>query len=177
MEMAWDGKSMGEVVWRGNAIMTGYYKDDEGTKRAFEGGWLHSGDIAVRHPDGYIEIRDRKKDVVISGGENISTIEVEQVVASHPKVLEVAVVATPDDTWGERPKAYVVLKKEVMEHGGYEPGEIESDIIRHCRTLLAGYKCPARVQLEMELPKTGSGKIQKFILREREFAHLKKKIN
>ncbi|KXS14928.1 acetyl-CoA synthetase-like protein [Gonapodya prolifera JEL478] len=177
VETPWDGVTPGEVVWRGNAVTTGYYKDPEATEKAFEGGWLHSGDIGVRHPDGYIEVRDRKKDVIISGGENISTIEVEQVIASHPKVLEVAVVATPDDTWGERPKAFVVLKKEVMEHGGYEPGEIENDIIRHCRSLLAGYKCPARVQLEMELPKTGSGKIQKFILREREFAHLKKRIN
>ncbi|KAJ3335183.1 hypothetical protein HDU93_006239, partial [Gonapodya sp. JEL0774] len=158
VETPWDGRTMGEVVWRGNAIMTGYYKDEEATKRAFEGGWLHSGDIAVRHPDGYIEVRDRKKDVVISGGENISSIEVEQAIARHPKVLEVAVVATPDDTWGERPKAFVVLKKEVVEHGGYEPGEIESDILRHCRVFLGGYKCPARVQLEMELPKTGSGK-------------------
>ena len=104
-----DGRTMGEIVMRGNNVMAGYYLDPEATEEAFRGGWFHSGDLGVMHPDGYIELRDRSKDVIISGGENISTIEVEQALMSHPAVLEVAVIGVPDDKWGERPKAFVVL--------------------------------------------------------------------
>src|SRR6184192_4493820 len=105
-----DAETMGEVVMRGNNVMAGYFDDPEATAQAFRGGWFHSGDVAVMHPDGYIELRDRKKDIIISGGENISTIEVEQAIARHPAVLECAVVAIPHETWGERPKAFVTLK-------------------------------------------------------------------
>lgn len=164
-----DGETMGEVVFRGNITMLGYYKDPEATAKVFAGSWLHSGDVAVRHPDGVIALKDRSKDIIISGGENISTIEVENCIMHHPKVLECAVVPTPDDVWGERPKAFVVLKKEVMEHGGFGPGEIEEDIIKFCRSHLAGFKVPARVQLEVELPKTATGKIRKNVLRDREW--------
>ncbi|KXS09379.1 AMP-dependent synthetase and ligase [Gonapodya prolifera JEL478] len=164
-----DGKTQGEVVFRGNITMLGYYNDPQATEKAFAGGWLHSGDVAVRHQDGYIELKDRMKDIIISGGENISTIEVENVIAKFHKVLEVAVVPTPDDMWGERPKAYVVLKKEFTEHESFEPGELEQEIIQHCRQHLAGFKVPAVIQLELDLPKTSTGKIQKFVLREREW--------
>ncbi|KAI9023982.1 AMP-dependent synthetase and ligase [Hyaloraphidium curvatum] len=156
-----DGQTMGEVIFRGNITMA--------TAKAFKGGWLHSGDLAVREPNGYVALKDRQKDIVISGGENISTVEVENVIASHPKVLEVAVVPTPDDTWGERPKAFVVLKQEAIEHEQFAPGEIEFELIQHCRKHLAGFKIPARIQLEMELPKTATGKIRKNVLRDREW--------
>jgi fatty-acyl-CoA synthase len=156
-----DGATVGEVVMRGNNVMRGYYRDPEATGRGFEGGWFHSGDLAVRHPDGYVELRDRAKDIVVSGGENISTIEVEQAIAKHPAVLECAVVAIPDDKWGERPKAFVALK----------PGEeaTEEEIVGFCRERLAHFKCPAAVEFG-ELPKTSTGKIQKYVLREREWA-------
>src|SRR5665811_682522 len=120
-----DGLTMGEIVLRGNNVMAGYYRDPEGTKDAFSGGWFHSGDLGVMHPDGYVELRDRAKDVVISGGENISTIEVEQALMSHPSVLEVAVIGVPDQKWGERPKAFVVLKD------GHQVAE--SELIAHVR--------------------------------------------
>jgi fatty-acyl-CoA synthase len=167
-EVPADGKTMGEVVMRGKCVMAGYYRDPEATARAFLGGWFHTGDLAVMHPDGYIELRDRKKDIVISGGENISTIEVEQAVARHPAVLEVAVVAIPDDHWGERPKAFVTLK----------PGAeaTEAEIIAFCRANLAHFKCPATVAFG-ELPKTATGKIQKYVLREREWAGYDKRIH
>ena len=152
-----DGATLGEVVARGNTVMRGYYEDPEATEEAFRGGWFHTGDLAVWHPDGYIELRDRIKDVVISGGENISTIEVEQVVCRHPAVLECAVVAIPDDRWGERPKAFVALKD------GAETSAEE--IIDFCRAHLAHFKCPAAVAFG-ELPKTSTGKVQKFVLRE-----------
>ena len=157
-----DGKTLGEVVMRGNIVMAGYYDDPEATAEAFRGGWFHSGDIGVWHPDGYIELRDRKKDVIISGGENISTIEVEQAIASHPAVLECAVVSMPHELWGERPKAYVICKD------GQQPSEVE--IIEHVRAGLAHYKAPDAVAFVTELPKTATGKIQKFVLREREWA-------
>ena len=155
-----DGQTMGEVVMRGNDVMKGYYQDSEATASAFKGGWFHSGDIGVWHPDGYIELRDRKKDIIISGGENISTIEVEQVIVKHPAVLECAVVAIPDETWGERPKAFVAVK----------PGEsaTEAQLIAFCREHLAHFKCPAAVEFG-DLPKTSTGKVQKYVLREREW--------
>ncbi|HEV2783910.1 MAG TPA: acyl--CoA ligase family protein [Actinophytocola sp.] len=154
-----DGATLGEVVMRGNNVMSGYFDDPEATARAFRGGWFHSGDLAVWHPDGYIELRDRAKDIVISGGENISTIEVEAALDSHPAVLEVAVVGVPDEKWGERPKAYVVLR----------PGaEATPDELRdHARAHIARYKVPDQVEFLPELPKTSTGKIQKFQLRNR----------
>jgi fatty-acyl-CoA synthase len=163
-----DGQTMGEVVMHGNNVMKGYYRNPEGTAVAFEGGWFHSGDIGVWHPDGYIELRDRAKDVIISGGENISTIEVEQVVAQHPAVLECAVIAIPDEKWGERPKAYVTLKE----------GKIatEEELIAFCRDRLAHFKCPALVEFG-PLPKTSTGKIQKFVLRDKEWEGREKHVN
>jgi fatty-acyl-CoA synthase len=156
-----DAQTMGEVVMRGNNVMKGYYEDPEATAAAFAGGWFHSGDLGVVHPDGYIELRDRKKDIIISGGENISTIEVEHTVVRHPAVLECAVVAMPHEKWGEVPKAFVSLK----------PGAnaSEEEIIAFCRDQLAHFKCPKAVEFG-ELPKTSTGKIQKFRLREKEWA-------
>jgi fatty-acyl-CoA synthase len=153
-----DGQTMGEVVMRGNNVMAGYHDDPEATAKAFSGGWFHSGDLAVWHADGYIELRDRAKDIIISGGENISTIEVEQAVMSHPAVLEAAVVAMPHEHWGERPKAYVTLKE-----GAAVTGE---EIIAHVRDCLAHFKAPDAVEILDALPKTSTGKIQKYVLRE-----------
>lgn len=163
-----DGKTIGEVVMRGNNVMLGYYKQPEATEEVFHGGWFHSGDLAVWHPDGYIELRDRLKDIIISGGENISTIEVEQTVVRHPAVLECAVVAIPDEKWGERPKAFVTLKKDAYAS--------EEDILAFCKEHMAHFKCPAAVEI-CELPKTATGKIQKYLLREREWAKREKRIN
>jgi fatty-acyl-CoA synthase len=156
-----DGATMGEVIMRGNNVMAGYFDDPEATAKAFRGGWFHSGDVGVMHPDGYIELRDRQKDIIISGGENISTIEVEQAIAAHPDVLEVAVIAVPDERWGEVPKAFVTLKD------GRSP--TADDIIAHCRTRLAHFKCPKSLAFG-PLPKTSTGKVQKFVLREQEWA-------
>jgi fatty-acyl-CoA synthase len=156
-----DGQAMGEVVMRGNIVMSGYFHDAAATARAFAGGWFHSGDLAVWHRDGNIELRDRGKDIIISGGENISSIEVEQTIAAHPAVLECAVIAVPDPHWGERPKAFVTLN----DGAAATPGEI----IAFCRERLAHYKCPDAVQFG-PLPKTSTGKIQKFVLREPEWA-------
>ena len=155
-------RTMGEIVMRGNTVMTGYYLDEDATAEAFRGGWFHSGDLGVMHPDGYIELRDRAKDIVISGGENISTIEVEQALMSHPAVLEVAVVGVPDEKWGERPKAYVVLR----------PGAdaTPADLMAHVKTKIAGYKAPRDIDITVQLPKTPTGKIQKFLLRDAEWA-------
>jgi fatty-acyl-CoA synthase len=163
-----DGKTMGEVVMRGNVVMTGYFNDPEATAKAFNGGWFHSGDLGVRHPDGSIELRDRKKDIIISGGENISTIEVEQAVVSHPAVLEAAVIAVPDDKWGEVPKAFVTLAE-----GKQATAE---DIIQHCRERLAAFKVPRKIEFG-PLPKTSTGKVQKFVLREHEWKGRDKRIN
>jgi fatty-acyl-CoA synthase len=163
-----DGWTMGEVVMRGNVVMSGYHRDRELTDAAFAGGWFHTGDLGVMHPDGSIELRDRKKDVIISGGENIGTIEVEQAVCSHPAVLECAVIAVPDDTWGEVPKAFVTLKT------GAAATDVE--IIEHCRTRLAHFKVPRAVEFG-PLPKTSTGKIQKFALRDREWKGREKRIN
>jgi fatty-acyl-CoA synthase len=155
-----DGATMGEVVMRGNNVMSGYFDDDAATGKAFAGGWFHSGDLAVWHPDGNIELRDRGKDVIISGGENISSIEVEQTISAHPAVLECAVVGIPHPHWGERPKAYVTLN----EGAAATP----EDIIAFCRDRLAHFKCPDAVEFG-PLPKTSTGKIQKFVLRQREW--------
>jgi len=157
-----DGTTMGEIVMRGNTVMAGYYLDPEATAEAFRGGWFHSGDLGVMFPDGYVELRDRAKDIVISGGENISTVEVEQALMSHPCVLEAAVVGVPDDKWGERPKAYVVLRAGTSA--------TQQELIAHVRTKIAGYKAPREVDITVELPKTSTGKIQKFVLRDKEWA-------
>jgi fatty-acyl-CoA synthase len=152
-----DGESMGEVMFRGNVVMKGYLKNKAATEKAFAGGWFHSGDLGVIHPDGYIQLKDRSKDIIISGGENISSIEVEDALYKHPAVHAAAVVAKPDDKWGETPCAFVELK----------PGESASkdDLIAWCRKNLASYKCP-RYVVFAELPKTSTGKVQKFKLRE-----------
>jgi fatty-acyl-CoA synthase len=163
-----DGRTIGEIVMRGCIVMKGYYNDPEATAAAFRGGWFHSGDLGVWHSNGYIELRDRKKDIIISGGENISTIEVEQTVARHPAVLECAVIAIPDRHWGERPKAFVTLKPGLSA--------TEQDIIGFCRKHIAHFKCPAAVAFG-DLPKTSTGKVQKFVLREREWAGVGKRIN
>jgi fatty-acyl-CoA synthase len=162
-----DGQTLGEVVMRGNMVMQGYWQDEQATAVAFRGGWFHSGDIAVWHPDGYIELRDRGKDVIISGGENISSIEVEQVIYRHPAVLECAVVGIPHQKWGESPKAFVTLK----------PGRTltADELIRFCRDEIAHYKCPSAVEFT-ELPKTSTGKVQKFVLREKEWQGRKERI-
>jgi fatty-acyl-CoA synthase len=156
-EVPHDGATIGEIVTRGNVVMEGYYRDPEATARAFHGGWFHSGDAAVVHPDGYIEITDRLKDVIISGGENISSIEVEGVLLRHPSVQEVAVVGLPHEKWGEAPHAFVVLKP-----GATLTGE---ELQQFARERLAGFKVPKGVTMVPELPKTATGKIQKYVLR------------
>ena len=163
-----DGQAMGEVVMRGNVVMRDYFNDPAATSKAFAGGWFHSGDTGVRHPDGSIELRDRMKDIIISGGENISTIEVEQAIAAHPAVMECAVVAVPHEKWGEVPKAFVTLR----------PGATAAsdDIINHCRSRLAHFKAPQAVDFG-PLPKTATGKVQKFVLREREWKGHEKRIH
>jgi fatty-acyl-CoA synthase len=154
-----DGVTMGELVLRSNTVMKGYLKNPEATAAAFEHGWFHTGDLAVSHPDGYVEIKDRSKDIIISGGENISSLEVEEALYRHPGVIEAAVVAKPDPVWGETPCAFVALKP------GGEPVSAE-DIIAWCRASLAHYKVPRAVVFG-PLPKTSTGKIQKYELRER----------
>ena len=152
-----DSETMGEVFMRGNNVMKGYLKNEKATVEAFLGGWFHTGDLGVMHPDGYIELKDRSKDIIISGGENISTIEIESVLYQHPAVAEAAIVAKPDEKWGETPCAFVSLKEEVEA--------TEEELIQFCRDNLAHFKCPKKVVFT-ELPKTSTGKIQKFILRE-----------
>jgi fatty-acyl-CoA synthase len=153
-----DAKTMGEVFMRGNIVMKGYLKNKKATDEAFKGGWFHTGDLGVWHPDGYIDLKDRSKDIIISGGENISSIEVEDVLYRHPAVAFAGVVAKDDEKWGETPCAFIELK----------PGQSATaeEIIEHCRANLARYKCPRHVVFG-ELPKTSTGKIQKFVLRER----------
>jgi len=153
-----DGKTMGEIMIRGNIVMKGYYKDKDATDMSMAGGWFHSGDLAVTHPDGYIKIQDRSKDIIISGGENISSIEIENAIAKHPSVSLAAVVAKPDEKWGETPCAFVELIKD-------KPAT-EKDIIDFCRETLAGFKLPKSV-IFCDLPKTSTGKIQKFELRKK----------
>jgi 3-(methylthio)propionyl---CoA ligase len=152
-----DGATMGEVFMRGNIVMKGYLKNAKATAEAFAGGWFHTGDLGVAHPDGYIELKDRSKDIIISGGENISTIEVEGVLYRHPAVMEAAVVARPDEKWGETPCAFVMLKTDAAASA--------DDIIAFCRAHMAGFKVPKTVVFG-PLPKTSTGKIQKFVLRE-----------
>jgi fatty-acyl-CoA synthase len=149
---------MGELVLRGNDLMLGYYDDEEATAAAQLDGWFRTGDVGVRHSDGYVELRDRSKDMIVSGGENITSVEVEQAIASHPAVLEVAVVGVPDAKWGERPAAYVTLKDGASAN--------EEEIIGHVRGLLASYKAPREVVFVDKLPKTSTGKILKYGLRE-----------
>jgi fatty-acyl-CoA synthase len=153
-----DGATLGEVMLRGNTVMKGYLKNPASTERAFQGGWYRTGDLAVLHPDGYLEVKDRSKDIIISGGENISSLEVEEALYRHPAVMEAAVVAMPDATYGERPCAFVTLKP------GAEADE--PAIVAWCRGRLARFKAPSRVVFG-PLPKTSTGKVQKFELRER----------
>ncbi|MBE7523358.1 MAG: acyl-CoA synthetase [Burkholderiales bacterium] len=157
-EVPRDGETMGEIMFRGNITMKGYLKNPNATAEAFAGGWFHSGDLAVLQPDGYVKIKDRSKDVIISGGENISSLEVEDVLYRHPAVMAAAVVAQPDPKWGETPRAYVELKPG----SNATPDELNA----HCRKHLAGFKVPKGYEF-CELPKTSTGKIQKFVLRER----------
>jgi len=157
-EVPADARTLGEVMFRGNIVMKGYLKNPAATAQAFAGGWFHTGDLAVLEPDRYVKIRDRSKDVIISGGENISSLEVEDALYRHPAVMACAVVARPDPKWGETPLAYVELKSGVTASA--------AELIGHCRTLLAAYKVPREVRFE-EIPKTSTGKIQKFVLRER----------
>ena len=156
-EVPADGETMGEIMFRGNITMKGYLKNDAATKEAFAGGWFHSGDLAVMYPDGYVKIKDRSKDIIISGGENISSVEVEDVLYRHPAVNAAAVVAKPDPKWGETPCAFLEIK----------PGSevTPEEIIAHCKQHLAGFKVP-RAIVFCELPKTSTGKIQKFELRK-----------
>ncbi|HEY3079375.1 MAG TPA: acyl--CoA ligase family protein [Chloroflexota bacterium] len=163
-----DGATMGEVIMRGNNVMKGYYRDEAATADAFRGGWFHSGDLGVMHPDGYVELRDRKKDIIISGGENISTIEVERVLYQHPAVLEAAVVAIPDDRWGEVPKAFIALRPGVQVTA--------EEIVAFARERIARFKVPRAIEFG-PLPKTSTGKIQKFKLREQEWIGQEKRIH
>ena len=153
-----DGRTIGEIFMRGNLIMKGYLKNPSTTQASFAGGWFHSGDLAVWHPDGYIDIKDRSKDIIISGGENISSIEIESILFKHPKILEAAVVAGKDEKWGEVPCAFVALK----------PGEDlpVGDLIAYCREELAGFKIPKKVAFG-PIDKTSTGKVQKYLLREK----------
>jgi fatty-acyl-CoA synthase len=152
-----DGTTLGEVMMRGNVVMKGYLKNRKASDEAFAGGWFHSGDLGVLYPDGYIQLKDRSKDIIISGGENISSIEVEDVLFKHPAVQAAAVVAKPDDKWGETPCAFIELKPGMSATA--------EEIIAWCRSNLAAFKCPRHVVFT-ELPKTSTGKIQKFRLRE-----------
>jgi fatty-acyl-CoA synthase len=162
-----DGETMGEVIMRGNNVMSGYFEDEVATEAAFAGGWFHSGDLAVWHPDGNIELRDRGKDIIISGGENISSIEVEQTICAHPAVLECAVIGIPHEHWGERPKAFVTLKEDCEATA--------EEIIAFSRERIAHYKCPDAIEF-CALPKTSTGKVQKFRLRDGEWAGHEKRI-
>jgi fatty-acyl-CoA synthase len=152
-----DGEAIGEIIVRGNAVMKGYYKDAEATGEAMRGGWFHTGDAAAVHPDGYVEIRDRLKDVIISGGENISSVEVEGALLRHPAVQEVAIVGMPDERWGEAPHAFVVLKAGATA--------TETELRNYARDHLAHFKCPQKIHFVRELPKTATGKVQKYVLR------------
>jgi fatty-acyl-CoA synthase len=154
-----DGVTLGEVMLRGNTIMKGYLANPTATAQAFAGGWFHTGDLAVWHPDNYIEVKDRAKDIIISGGENISSLEVEECLYRHPSIMEAAVVARPDPKWGEAPCAFVTPKPGA-------PAMTEADVVQWCRDHLAHFKAPRTVVFG-PLPKTSTGKIQKFVLRDR----------
>jgi fatty-acyl-CoA synthase len=153
-----DGETIGEVMFRGNVVMKGYLKNEAATEEAFAGGWFHSGDLGVIHPDGYIQLKDRSKDIIISGGENISSIEVEDVLFKHPAVQLAAVVAKPDEKWGETPCAFIELKPSMSVTA--------AELLAFCREHLAHYKCP-RHFVFTEIPKTSTGKVQKYVLRGR----------
>jgi fatty-acyl-CoA synthase len=163
-----DGETMGELLLRGNDVMLGYYRDEPATEAAHRDRWFRTGDLGVMHPDGYVELRDRSKDVIISGGENITSVEIEQAIVSHPAVLEVAVIGVPDEKWGERPAAYVTLK----------PGADASTsaISEHARARLASFKVPREIQIVKELPKTSTGKIRKYALRDAAWANRERQI-
>lgn len=167
-EVAMDGQTIGEIVARGNNVMNGYFKQPEETAAVMRGGWFHTGDLAVVHPDGYIEVVDRSKDVIISGGENISSVEVEAMLYEHEAVMEAAVVGVPDERWGEVPKALVVLK----------PGQAveEHELISFCRDQMAHFKAPKSIEFVTDLPKTATGKVQKFALRERYWSAQTKRV-
>jgi fatty-acyl-CoA synthase len=152
-----DGETVGELWLRGNTVMKGYLKNPQASREAFANGWFHTGDLVAIHPDGYAEVKDRSKDIIISGGENISSLEVEEVLFRHPKIMEAAVVAKPDDKWGETPCAFITLV----------PGQMleAADVISWCRQNMAGFKVPRYVVFG-DLPKTSTGKIQKFVLRQ-----------
>jgi fatty-acyl-CoA synthase len=153
-----DGQTMGEIMFRGNIVMKGYLKNPAATDKAFAGGWFHTGDLAVMESDRYVKIKDRSKDIIISGGENISSLEVEDALYRHPAVMACAVVARPDPKWGETPLAYVETKPDASVSA--------EELVAHCKSLLAGYKVPREIRFET-IPKTSTGKIQKFQLRER----------
>ena len=153
-----DGRAVGEIVLRGNNVMAGYYKEPAATQEAFRGGWFHTGDLGVMHPDGYIELKDRAKDIIISGGENISTIEVENALLSHPAVAEAAVIGMPSAKWGERPRAFVVVRSGAEATSG--------GVLEHVRGLIARYKVPDEVVFVDVLPRTATGKIRKNELRD-----------
>jgi len=163
-EVPRDGQTMGEVVFRGNAVMKGYLKNPKATQEAFANGWFHSGDLGVLYPDGYVKLKDRAKDIIISGGENISSIEVEDALYKHPAVLAVGVVARPDAKWGETPLAFVELRPDRAPADEAGRQALAAELIAHCKGLLAGFKCPREVRF-LELPKTSTGKIQKHLLR------------
>jgi fatty-acyl-CoA synthase len=152
-----DGKTIGEVMMRGNMVMKGYHDNINATKESFLGNWFHTGDLGVMHEDGYIELKDRSKDIIISGGENISSIEIEETLYKNAKVLIAAVVARPDDKWGETPCAFIELKKDCIA--------TEKEIIDFCKSHMANFKCPKKIIFQI-IPKTSTGKIQKFQLRE-----------
>src|SRR5699024_3931488 len=156
-ETAWDGEEIGEIISRGNVIMTGYYKDEEKTAEALRNGWFYTGDLAVTHPNDYIEIRDRDKDMIISGGENISSTEVESTLFTHPDVRDVGVIAVPSEKWGEVPKAVIVPQEDA--------NVTEEEIIQHCRDNMSHFKAPKSVEFVEDLPKTATGKLQKYRLR------------
>ncbi|KAL8038142.1 hypothetical protein ABFX02_11G085100 [Erythranthe guttata] len=155
-----DGKTLGEIVLRGGSVMLGYLKDSEGTSKCMKNGWFYTGDVGVMHPDGYLEIKDRSKDVIISGGENLSSVEVESVLYTHPAVNEAAVVARPDEFWGETPCAFLSVKDGVIQK------PTEKEVMEFCRARLPHYMVPKTVVFMEELPKTSTGKIQKFVLRD-----------
>ncbi|MGD9944049.1 MAG: acyl-CoA synthetase [Burkholderiaceae bacterium] len=161
----WDGETIGEIMFQGNIVMKGYLKNAKATQDALAGGWFHTGDLAVQYPDGYIKIKDRSKDIIISGGENISSIEVEDVLYRHPAVLACAVVARPDPKWGETPLAFVELKPERMPADDAASRSLSDELIAHCRAHLAHFKCPREVRFGV-VPKTSTGKIQKHLLRQ-----------
>jgi fatty-acyl-CoA synthase len=164
-----DGQTLGEVIMRGNAVSPGYYREPEATARDFPDGWFHSGDLAVVHSDGHLELRDRRRDIIIRDDEHLSSLEIEETLLQHPAVAEVAVVGVPDPEHGEIPKAFVVVKPGLKVAA--------RALLRFCQERLAGFKCPSRVEFVPALPRTPSGKVQKFILREKEWAGHERRIH